>query len=114
MKYLSKMELKLLQQFSTLTLEEQSMLLLSINLPQHLLTFSFNYLENIYAKAPHYCPTIFIGDFNVNMLENTLSSKQLPDYMQQHQFVLNFPKSTTIYKSRFNHIWSNFILTTSQ
>jgi hypothetical protein len=67
MKYLSKMELKLLQQFSTLTLKEQPMLLLSINLPQHLLKFPFNYLENIYAKAPHYCPTIFIADFSVNM-----------------------------------------------
>jgi hypothetical protein len=104
MKYLFKMELKLLQQISTLTLEEHFMLLLSIKLPQHLLTFSFNYLENIYAKAPHYCPTIFIGDFSVNMLENISSSKQLPNYMQQHQFVLTFPKSTTIYKSQFNHI----------
>jgi hypothetical protein len=59
------MKLKLLQQFSTVTLEEQSMLLLFIKLPQHLLPFSFNYLENIYAKAPHYFPTI---------------------YLQQHQF----------------------------
>jgi hypothetical protein len=90
MKYLSKMDLKLLQQFSTLTLEEHFMLLLSIKLPQHLLKLFFNYLEVIYAKAPHYCPTIFIGDFNVNMLKNTLSSKQLPNYMQQHQFVFKF------------------------
>ncbi len=105
MKYLSKMELKLLQQFSTLTVKEQSMLLLSINLPQHLLKFSFNYLKNIYAKAPHYCPTIFTADFSVNMLQNTLSSKQLPDYMQQHQLVLNFLKNITV-----KHLYMYFLI----
>jgi len=53
------------------------MLFLSINLPQHLLKFPFNYLKNIYAKAPHYRPSIFIGDFSVNMLENTFIIKTI-------------------------------------
>ncbi len=34
-------------------------------------------LKKNYVKVPHYCLTIFIGDFNVNMLENILASKQL-------------------------------------
>ncbi len=39
-------------------------------------------LKSIYVKAPHHCPIISIGDFNVDMLENTSSSKKLKDYMQ--------------------------------
>jgi hypothetical protein len=30
-------------------------------------------LKSIYVKAPHHCPIISIGDFNMDMLENTSS-----------------------------------------
>jgi hypothetical protein len=30
-------------------------------------------LKSIYVKAPHHCPIISKGDFNVDMLENTSS-----------------------------------------
>jgi hypothetical protein len=89
------------------------MLLLFISPPQHIQSF-LQLLKDIYVKAPHHCPTIFIGGFNVDMLKNTTSSKQLIGYMHQHKFVLTFLKSTTIYNSQLDHIWSNAILTTCQ
>jgi hypothetical protein len=42
----------------------------------HIQSF-FQLLENIYIKALYHCLTIFIGDFNVEMLKNITSSKQL-------------------------------------
>jgi hypothetical protein len=89
------------------------MLLLFINPPQHIQSF-FQLLKNIYIKALHHCPTIFIGDFNVDMLKNITSSKQLTYYMHQQNFALTFLKSTTIYNSHLGHIWNNAILTTCQ
>jgi hypothetical protein len=71
-------------------------------------------LESIYVKASHNFPTIFIGDFNVNMLKNTITSKQLVNYMHQCKFTLNFQESTTIHDSQLDYTWNNAILTTCQ
>ncbi len=65
-------------------------------------------------KAPCHCPTIVINDFNVDMLENTSSSKKLKDYMQQRKFILTFLESITIHNSQLDHVWSNSILTACQ
>jgi hypothetical protein len=51
----------------------------------HIQSF-FQLLENIYIKALHHCPTIFIGDFNVEVLKNITSSIQLTYYMHQHNW----------------------------
>jgi len=60
-------------------------------------------LENIIIKASHHFPTIFIGDFNVDMLKNTISSKQLINYMHQWKFPLNFEESTTTHDSKLDY-----------
>jgi hypothetical protein len=44
-----------------------------INPSQYILKIFFNYYKYIYVKAPNHCFTIFIGDLNVGMLENTSS-----------------------------------------
>ncbi len=79
----------------------------------HIQSF-FQLLENIYVKASHHFPTIFIGNFNVDMLKSTIPSKQLVNYMHQCKFTLNFQESTTIHDSQLNYTWNNAILTTCQ
>jgi hypothetical protein len=87
------------------------MLLLFTN--QHI-EFFLQLLKCIYVKAPCHCPTIVIGDFNVDMLENISSLQKLKDYMQQHKFILTFLERITIHNSQLDNVWSNSILTTCQ
>jgi hypothetical protein len=73
-------------------------MLLFISLPKHIQGF-LQPLKDIYVKASHYCSTIFIGDFNVDMLKNTIFSKQLTNYLHQRKFILTFLESITIHNS---------------
>ncbi len=49
------------------------------------------------------CPTIIIGDFNINMLTNTLQSMEL----QKYGLKLVFFETTTIYNTQIDHILTN-------
>ncbi len=76
-KYIQRMELEILQQPLTLTQEKHV-----IYKPPTIHIESFlQLLECIYVKALYHCPTTFICDFNVDMLENISSLKQLKDHI---------------------------------
>jgi hypothetical protein len=78
-------------------------MLLFISLAKHIQCF-LQLLNDIYVKVSCYCLTIFIGDFNVDMLKNTMLSKQLTNYMHQHKFILTFLESTTIHNKTIHEI----------
>jgi len=67
-----KMELKLLQQLLILTQRTIHILAIYKPLAIHIENF-LQLLKCIYVKALDHCFTIFIGDLNVDMLENTSS-----------------------------------------
>jgi hypothetical protein len=78
-------------------------MLLFISFPKHIQSF-LQLLKDIYVKASHYCSTIFIGDFNKDMLKNAMLSKQLTNYMHQCKFILTFLESTTIHNKTIHEI----------
>jgi hypothetical protein len=81
-KYIQRIELELLQKPPTLTQEKHV-----IYKPNTIHIEGFlQLLECIYVKAPYHCPTTFIRDVNVDMLENTLSLKQLKDHIYSNLF----------------------------
>jgi hypothetical protein len=57
---------------------------------------------------PQSCPTIVLGDFNVNMLENKNKNTQnLIQFMSRYKMVFQFQQSTTICGSQLDHVWCN-------
>jgi hypothetical protein len=52
------------------------------------------------------CPTIIIGDFNVNMLTKTFVSTILQTLMNQYHLKIIFYKPTTVYDNHLYHIWT--------
>ncbi len=79
-KYIQRMELELLQ--PTLTHKKH---VIYKPLTIHIESF-FQLFKCIYIKAPYHCPTTFIRDFNVDMLENTSSLKQLKHHIDSNLF----------------------------
>ncbi len=54
------------------------------------------------------CPTIIIGDFNINMFDqNSTQANELQRFMDQYSMELQFKEITTIYGSHNDHIWKN-------
>ncbi len=53
------------------------------------------------------CPTIIIGNFNLNMLTQTFESTTLKRFMEQYHSKLIFFEPITIYDGHLNHIWTN-------
>ncbi len=50
---------------------------------------------------PQNCPTIVLGDFNVNMLDNKNKNTQnLIQFTSQYKMVFQFQQSTSIYGSQ--------------
>jgi hypothetical protein len=50
---------------------------------------------------PQNCPTIVLGDFNVNMLDNKNKNTQnISQFMSQYKMIFQFQQSTTIYGSQ--------------
>jgi hypothetical protein len=70
--------------------------------------FFISTLENIVTKKFTNCQTIIIGDFNINMLTNTIESITLQNYMKTHSFHITFIESTTLNNNtQIDHIWTN-------
>jgi len=54
------------------------------------------------------CPTIIIGNFNIDMFEQNLTQpNELQSFMDQYSMELQVKKNTTIYGSHIDHIWTN-------
>jgi hypothetical protein len=75
--------------------------------PQMKAIFFISIIKNIITKIPTNCPTIIIGDFNINMLTNTIESITLQNYMNTHGFHITFIESTTPNNTQIDHIWTN-------
>ncbi len=58
--------------------------------------FFISILKNIVTKISTNCPTIIIGDFNINMLAYTIESITLQNYMNTNNFHIIFIESTTL------------------
>jgi endonuclease/exonuclease/phosphatase family metal-dependent hydrolase len=65
------------------------------------------HLNNIVTKIPTNYPTIIIGDFNINMLTNTIESITLQNYMNTHNFHITFIQSITCNNTQIDHIWTS-------
>ncbi len=66
--------------------------------------FFISIFKNIVTKIPTNCPTIIIGDFNINMLTNTIESITLQNYMNTHDFHIIFIQNTTPNNTQINDI----------
>jgi hypothetical protein len=56
---------------------------------------------------PSNCPIVIIGDFNINLLINTIQSTTLQTFMKKYNFKPTFFKSITISDTQIDHIWTN-------
>ncbi len=56
------------------------------------------------------CPTIIIGDFNVNMLLKTSKSTMLENFMNKYKFEIIIFECTTIYNTQLDDIWTNALI----
>ena len=75
--------------------------------PQLPLTNLLSLLENYFGDLPHQTvPTIVLGDFNVNLLQSTISS-HLPEFMLSQGFTQLVKVPTTDSGSLLDHIYSN-------
>jgi hypothetical protein len=68
--------------------------------------------KNIIPKIPTNCPTIIIGDFNINMLAYRTKSITLQNYMNTSNFHIIFIENMTFNNTQIDHIWIN--VTTQQ
>jgi hypothetical protein len=53
---------------------------------------------------------VIIGDFNIEMLTNTLQSMELKQIMNKYGLQLVSFEITTIYNTQIDHIWTNVLL----
>ncbi len=57
---------------------------------------------------PMYCPTIIMGDLNIDMLDqNSTHLNELGNFMKHYSMELQFKEITTIYGTHIDHIWTN-------
>jgi hypothetical protein len=67
-------------------------------------------LQTLIQKSPTHCPTIILGDFNIDILKdnNDTSKKgQLIQFMSQFSLQSQFSASTTKGGTQLDHIWAN-------
>jgi hypothetical protein len=56
---------------------------------------------------PTVCPTIIIGDFNVNMAIKTFESTIFSNLHESISFKTNIYEPETIYDTHLDHIWTH-------
>ncbi len=63
------------------------------------------HLQKFLDLMPISCPTIIIGDFNINMFDqNSTQPNELKSFMDQYSMELQFKEITTIYGSHIDRI----------
>ncbi len=62
---------------------------------------------NLKKKIPTVCPTIIIGDFNVNMVIKTFESTIFSNLHESISFKTNIYEPETIYDTHLDHIWTH-------
>jgi hypothetical protein len=87
---------------------QETLYIIAIYEPPKLQVSHFNsILESIIQKMLSHCPTIIIGDFNINFLIKTNQSSTLQAFMNKYNLKLTFIESTTINYTQINHMWTN-------
>ncbi len=72
--------------------------------------YFFPFYLKILINIPLDCPTIIIGDFNVNMLLKTSKSTMLENFMNKYKFEIIIFECTTIYNTQLDAIWTNALI----
>ena len=72
----------------------------------HLDAFLYTLIE-FHLNPPSSRPVIYVGDFNMDMLNVSPQSKNLENYMTHYNFKLLFSKSITTYDSQIDHLWTS-------
>ena len=68
---------------------------------------ALKYIQNDILKCGSF-PAIIIGDFNVNLLENSSEKQCLVKYLcEQQHYVQLINQETTDYKTQIDHIYTN-------
>jgi len=65
------------------------------------------FVNNILQNSQEKHHTVFIGDFNFDMLQNGDAHKRLVSFMQTNNFMLHTTKGTTNMGSMRDHFWTN-------
>jgi hypothetical protein len=75
-----------------------------------LISIFLNTLETLIQKSPNDCPFIFLGDFNIDILDDSNHKnikQQLIEFMNRFELKSKFKNITTKIGSQLDHIWSN-------
>lgn len=108
MKHIALWELDILHQHSIKIQGNIFMSLLSTNLHNCYIQHLWGTLEFVFDLMPTSCPTVIIGDFNVNMLQqNSTQSNDLDSFMHYYSTKFQFIWITINYGSHVDHIWTN-------
>ena len=68
---------------------------------------ALKHLHSTYIKDPN-TPVLILGDFNVNLFENTSDENTLCKYLiEERQYVQLIGQVTTDYKTQIDHIYTN-------
>ncbi len=70
----------------------------------------FNTLEALIQKSPIDCPLIVLGDFNIDILDDSNhknNKQQLIDLMNNLELKSKFKNIITKVESQLDHIWTN-------
>jgi len=87
---------------------QEALYIIAIYKPPKMQLSHFNYIiKIIIQKLPSHCPTIIIGDFNIDFLTKTNQSSTLQEFMNKYNLKLNFIENTTINDTQIDHIWTN-------
>jgi len=77
-----------------------------------LISIFLNTLEAFIQKSPNDCPFIFLGDFNIDILDNSNrknNKQQWIEFMKMFELKSQFKNITTKSGSQLDHIFSNEI-----
>ncbi len=78
--------------------------------PHKQVSYFISILKPILKKTLTNCPIVIIGDFNIEMLTNTLQWMELKKIMNKYGLQLVSFETTTIYNILIDHIWINVLL----
>jgi endonuclease/exonuclease/phosphatase family metal-dependent hydrolase len=71
-----------------------------------------NTLETLIQKSPNDYPFIVLGDFNIDILDDSNhenNKQQLIDFTNKFELKSQFKNITTKARSQLDHIWSNVL-----
>ncbi len=77
-----------------------------------LISMFYYILEALIQKSPNDCPFIVLGNFNIDILDDSNhenNKQQLIDFMNKFELKSQFKNITTKARSQLDYIWSNVL-----